>query len=626
MNMKKPVLILACVVLSAMGARSVLPLMSLRAISVVHAAEPNTAVSSGKTAAVAAETTASNFQLMFYNGLVKHGVPPSVAALMTADTEILSEDDKHVHFVQTMVGGGKRDVKITLTPTEPGKNQQAPIALDDGSFVLAESISTSGTAGGYRMSATFFIPAASLPPDDKLKQGKLGGNGPWWLGLIGIQNAWAQGGGSGLTVGIGDSFSGTGPAASSTSGPSMQTVVQDASKAISDQGINLVKAAQEVAQSMEPKLEGPKTLWQSRADMVKNAAKVFDQGYKAYKTLKDDDAMRKKLRALKDCAEHPTAPTAKDAQKNDPYYRKATTEAIENAERSLKVNTTIKIIASTGNAIASTVLGSAGSKGLSKAVSILDKVEDKLLQHVADEYIMKDAGKGVVPCEPDCGDGYSPPVAGSQDAGQGSLSCQQPAPEELTCRAGPAHTPGPPPKPPAPRAVCGPLKHAEITFKFSSATSGCSAVGCFADTNTAYYSGDAGLTTAGAYGYEGKGRGSYRETDAGQNSSKVCSLGTHSSSNFGSGTVILHTSGYDDGPMPTDDSLVEVLLGYQFNHEEHTSGCDSNTSYSVQAAPGDAEPHVSCEFHGVDLTRPGFYRAFKGGDPQSGVCTILLSR
>jgi hypothetical protein len=77
--------------------------------------------------------------------------------------------------------------------------------------------------------------------------------------------------------------------------------------------------------------------------MVKNAAQVIEQGAKVLKALKEDHAMRKRLRALRDCAENPTAPTAKDAQKNDPNYRRATTDTIKDAERNPRVNTTIRV-------------------------------------------------------------------------------------------------------------------------------------------------------------------------------------------------------------------------------------------------------------------------------------------
>jgi hypothetical protein len=620
-------LFFAVAVWSCIAANPFFSLPDWYAISALRASESMLASSAGGTSNVATATDTVDFQLEFYQGLVNQRVPPSIAALMTADTVVISEDDERIHFVQTMIGGGKRDVEVTLTQTEAGENQQVPFALDDGSFALAESINISATADGYRTGAKFYIPAASIPPDDLLKSKALGRNESWWFGLLGIHNAWAQGGGSGLTVGYSDSFSGPGPAVSSSSSPSMQSLVQDAGKAISDQGNNLAKAARDVSDALRPVQETAKTVWQNRADMVKNAAQVMEQGAKVLKALKEDDAMRKRLRALRDCAENPTAPTAKDAQKNDPNYRKATTDTIKDAERNLRVNTTIRVIASTGNAIASTLLKATGSKGLSKGTSILQKVEDSLLKHVAEEYIMKDAGKGVVPCEPDCGDdGYNPPVTSAPDASQGSLNCEQPAPKEMVCRAGPAHTSGSEPRQPAPGPVCGVLKHAEFTYKVSSATSGCSAVGCFADTNAAYYSGTADLVPDGGYGYDGKGRGSYHETDAGQNTSIVCSLGTHSSSNFGSGTVYLHTWGYDDGPMPTDDSMVEVLLGYQMNHEEQSSGCGDAQSASSQAQTGDDEAQVGCEFHGVDLTRPGFYRTFRNGDPQNGICTMQLTR
>jgi hypothetical protein len=585
-------------------------------------------------------TSAAEIQVMFYEGLIERGVPAALAALLTADTQILSEDDNHIRFVQTMIGEGKREVEIAFRAAEPGTAERVAMTLDDGSLVLAESIDVTGPADRYKTNIAVFIPAESVPPELQ-KQPDLGQDRSGWLDWIGIRHALAQAPGSGLTATFSDTFSSSAP--TSTSGSGMQSLVQAAEKAISDQTSEFVKTAQDVASAIKPKVEGPKTLLQHRLDLVKAGAKVLEHGGKVYKSLKEDDAMRQRLRALKDCAENPTEPTARDARKNDPNYRRATTEAIEDAERNLKLNTTIRIVASTGNAIASVLLGSTKSK----PVSLLGKIEDKMLQHVAEEYIMKDAGKGVVPCKPDCGPVYSPAPPTEQEASYppAEMSCEQPQPEQLACAAAPAstssgsssagYTPGPSrPATPPPAETCGVLTQAQFTYTYSLVNSGCSLLGCSTETEERFYTGSAALRPNGTAGYQGRGTGDYREVRHMEATGPVpCSWSRSSGQTVGSADLVVNayfsinnsgTGGYETSEMPEDTSVVEFITeGEGLYDEEHSSSaCDPPSSRDGNTgAVG-----FDCHFYGVDLYRPGFYQTHKDGQPQSGICTLSLLR
>jgi hypothetical protein len=194
--------------------------------------------------------------------------------------------------------------------------------------------------------------------------------------------------------------------------------------------------------------------------------------------------MRQRLRALKDCAENPTR-ADRERQRNDPNYRRATTEVIEDAERNLKLNTTIR-----SSLQPATPSPPCCCSAKSKPVSLLGKLEEKLLQHVAEEYIMKDAGKGVVPCKPDCGPVYSPAPPTEQEASYppAEMSCEQPQPEQLVCAAAPAsHTPGPSRPATPPPADLRRADHAQFTYTYTLVDSGCSSFGCSTSTVERFY-------------------------------------------------------------------------------------------------------------------------------------------
>jgi hypothetical protein len=482
--------------------------LGLQANRTLHAAEIPAAFAGEESPTDAKVTSAAEIQLMFYEGLVKRGVPAGVAALITADTEILSEDASHIHFVQTMIGEGKRDVEIAFKAAEPGTTERVAMTLDDGRVALAETIDVSGPADGYRANAAIIIPAESVPAELQ-KPPELGQERRGWLEWIGIRNALAQATGSGLAATFSDAFSSSG--STSTSGSGMQSLVRGAEQAFSGQTIDFVKTASDVASAIEPRVEGPKTQWQHRTDMVKAGAKVFEHGAKVYKTLKEDDAMRQRLRALKDCAENPTEPTARDAQRNDPNYRRATTEVIEDAERNLKLNTTIRVVASTN----SHRLRAAGFRKIKTGV-LLGKLEDKLLQHVA-KYIMKDAGK-VVPASRIADSLLA--SAAHQRMYRGRNGCEQPCDSWSARPRPPATLRVPRDLPPPPAETCGVLTRAQFTYlRWSIPAARRLAVNQYCRR---FYAGSA-ATPGRNCGIPGQGTGHYRNQPYGGDRAGPCS-------------------------------------------------------------------------------------------------------
>lgn len=602
-----------------------------------------------------ADAAGTDVQMKYYQGLVKRGVPSQVALLVTADTTVISEDAEHVHFIQKFVGGAKREVRVTLKsgPPEKVKHLQAPIGQEDGSITLAERMQVRSTAAGYEVTSQYLIPASSLPAETGKALSKQEMDSGW-LSLLGTSNVWAQAGNSGMAVSSLQTFSAP-PSPTSGTGLNMQTLTQDAGKMLDSSSLDLLKTASDVADALRK--QGPpldvveKAAADKILDGVKNAAKVVDLAGKWGKIWKEHDARMQRLRALKKCAENPTQPTAKRAQKDDPNYRKSTTDVLEVAERDLIINSGIRFVSSTTNAVASVLLSKAVGSAKAKPVSLIDKVEDGLLRHVADEYIMKDAGKGVVPC--DCDPVYSPvslppsePLASYSPA---ELTCHNPQPGELVCSASPSSsspaagggnfTPGPARtvKPP-PAATCGVLTHANFTWSNSLQTSGCSPLECASDNRTSFYQGTAALrpiATAGFSGYKGTGTGKFHEDRSSEQHVRVPGPCNWKRSNgFADGRADMAvnasfsinndvTGGIDTSGMPEDTSVVEILVeGQGLHDEQHYADCEGPKSDSTDTQT----VGFDCHFYGVDLYRPGFYQTFKDREPKSGLCTLTLSK
>ena len=86
------------------------------------------------------------------------------------------------------------------------------------------------------------------------------------------------------------------------------------------------------------------------------------------------------------------------------------------------------------------------------------------------------------------------------------------------------------------------------------------------------------------------------------------------------------TGGYDTSDMPDDTSVVEILISRSYGSVDYHADCDGDKSTSNPPEPPGDGTDFDCHFYGVDLRKPGFYKAFKDGEPEAGVCTLTLSR
>jgi len=598
--------------------------------------------------------TAADTQRLMYDELVRKGVSREVAALATIETQIVRNEPDHLQFVQTMIGGIRREVDIRLTPGPARDAKRVPMTLDDGTVALAERVATKRVDKGFSTSGTVYLPKAE--PTAALREyWRRQRTSPWWLELFGVNTANAQGGLAGMAISYGDSIVGSAGNAVGVQNLTVQGVVDVAKKVSSDPGVQDVQTVADVAQNIidaiapTPAVEGPKTLWQSRAETAGSVGKTLKYGYKAYKIYAKDAARRAKLQALEDCAKNPTNPLAKRAQREDPNYQRATTDAIADAERNLTLNTALNALAAITNTAAGEALkkSSPGGPGatMAKGVSYLGQVEGKLLDHVADEYIMKDAGKGVVPCEPDCGPVYSPappsaelasytPAEWSGSSSGDGLVCEAAAPSSTS---GQNFTPGPPPPPNPASQTCGILTSAAVTYRYEQQSGGCGTNFCQSRSEEAQLTGAVRLSvrnTRGQEGYVGSGTGQYSSSTTFDITSPLrCSSKTERGTSQGNADLVVNVmksidnnvvGGIDTSAMPADTSVVEVAFESHNLHQDNhwKNGCDPPDSFSDD----EAGAGLGCYFYGVDLYRPGFYTVYVHNDPAGGICTLMLSK
>ena len=641
----------------------------------------------------AASTTGRGTEAPGTGGPVPAEFPPVIAALLTSRTSVEQDSATSLRYVQSIDGGDRRNVSVVLTPVRSYQPppQTVPMKLDNGAAIYAQSVKLSTSSSGYTARLSYFIPATSLTLEQQASLG-LAVIRPSLLDrLLGIGVAIATGELVGVQVEMLDSLGTEGTVA--TPGAGVRTVdegymearaahdaleakglakadsVVSGSPKITPQEVESVAGSKvnlqqhfedvekmfehsqlqnerrvfEAAERLQKQLAEKRAAKELARNVAKSAADVGHVAMTAYEISQIVEKYRRRqayLDALRKCAENPTSPTAKKAQHDDPRYRQATTGAIDDAARNLAVNAAMQLVSSTGNSIAATLLGHKAGVPM----AMLSAAEAHLLDHVADDYIMKDAGKGVVPCTPGCDDDLgnpasSPPVSGASLASQGTLTCDQPAPGVLTCGPGPAYTTGPARKVSGPGPTCGPLKHADFSYSYRRTSSACNVTGCGDQSKRVSYAASAALRAVGSEGYDGQGAGSYHEFSVEQSRfPKVpapCNWSHHHSSTDGRASMAVHarntidndvTGGYDTSDMPDDTSVVEILISRSYGSVDYHADCDGDKSTSNPPEPPGDGTDFDCHFYGVDLRKPGFYKAFKDGEPEAGVCTLTLSR
>lgn len=596
-------------------------------------------VALGTAAQEPATPPAGEVQRQFYEGLVKRGVDPAIAEVMTIDTEIIALEEERLHLVQTLISGGRRELIVHReTPSDSGP--LVPLMLDDGRVIRASGLSVGGVPDGYRMELGFLAPG-----DAAAKMGQADGLLPvpftWLTATLGIADARAQFSVPEIAISVIDGFNA--PVQSSGAPPSTgpQNFADAAAEAITSPTGDLVEAASDVRDALQGSTTQTGVLGKI-AEGAKSAAGVIKHAASTFKTYQEYKAKEAMLAAAYDCAENPTEPTAIDAMRSDPNYHRATTERIRSARNELKLHYAIKMFTSTTNQVASTLLDAQGTpagKAWGKAVGVIDKTEDMMLNHVEDEYILKDATKGVVPCRNTCEPVYSPapPPEALASYPPASMSCDNPAPEQLVCSAGPpepvSSSPPPPPAPPPSAPTCGILTSAVFTYSYDYSASGCYSVACETTNNSIRFQGSAALTAAGTKGYDGRGGGNWQELYTSEtvlNLPVPCTRTSSVSRTAGAGELTVtarfsintpDVGGIDTGGMSADTSVVEIMLGGEVPYNSTYTGCEGVTSNAGLNSLG-----MDCHFYGVDLYRTGFYEVYKDGEPTAGVCTLSLSR
>jgi hypothetical protein len=557
---------------------------------------------------------------------------------MTIHTEIVALDEGQLRLVQTTLSGGRRELVVTVKAPADSK-ELVPMVLDDGRVIRASGLTLTGEPGGYRLETGFI--ATTGPAGPKFGLVPRPSTLDILTGLLGVGALEAQVTLPELAVAAIDSFSAPVQSSGSPQASGPQSFAEAAAEALTSPTSDLVEVASEVRDALQGSATQSGTLGRI-ADGAKSAAGVIKHAAGTFKTYQDYKAREAMLAEAYDCAENPTEPTAIDAMRNDPNYHRATTERIKSARNELKLHYGAKIFSSTVNQLASTLLDAQNTpagKAWSKVVGIIDKAEDAMLNHVEEEYILKDATKGVVPCRNTCEAGYhpAPPPAVLASYPPASMSCGNPAPEQLVCSAGPpapvSSSPPPPPTPPPTSLTCGLLTSAVFTYTFSESSSGCVSIECSSSSRDVHYQGSAALKPAGSKGYDGQGSGSYIELQTWETSAPSIPACTRSSSvtrTAGAGELRVtarftvaspDVGGIDTGGMSADTTVVEIMLGGEVPMDVTQESCEGTTSFSSTNSLG-----MDCHFYGIDLYRTGFYKVYKNGEPGAGECTLSLSR
>ena len=95
-----------------------------------------------QSAPVDADESERPMQDVFHEGLVAEGYPEGLAGLISSDLEVVSNNSTHQHYIQTLGGGGTRELIISLHHVNDYTSPQTgePIVLEDGThfYVIGE--------------------------------------------------------------------------------------------------------------------------------------------------------------------------------------------------------------------------------------------------------------------------------------------------------------------------------------------------------------------------------------------------------------------------------------------------------------------------------------------------------
>ena len=108
-----------------------------------------------------------SLQDVFYEDFVDQGFPEGLASLISSDFEVVSNNSTYQHYIQTLGGGGTRELIISLRHVSDYTLPQTeePIILEDGTrfYVISKNVTT--LADSYNVNMDFVIPVDSMSPE-----------------------------------------------------------------------------------------------------------------------------------------------------------------------------------------------------------------------------------------------------------------------------------------------------------------------------------------------------------------------------------------------------------------------------------------------------------------------------
>jgi hypothetical protein len=394
---------------------------------------------------------------VFYDGFVAEGYPEGLAGLISADLEVVSSNSTHQHYIQTLGGGGTRELIISLDHVTDYTIPQTeePIILEDGTRFYVIGKNATALADSYNVKMDFVIPLDSMSTELKQELGIETTQPVFFEQILGIPYASAttvpsnpNPVGPAVVGSVSDVYDGSGTQAGvridqapvepinragHTTSRQLVEYAEEVGQLTDDIGrINDERRVQEAAQRIQNEISERQLAREAARIEAENAAASAAQslraqriaaglgaahvaltGYEVRNIVVQNQELMQKLQELLDCAENPTNPLAIKAKQEDPNYNRATVDRIKLAMIELQGVSSVRIVSTTLNA------GIGGSGGLAGMVTmgVVSHASDSMLRNTILNDIIGNIADGVVPCER-CGDNLPP--EDSQDSGSQS--------------------------------------------------------------------------------------------------------------------------------------------------------------------------------------------------------------
>ena len=273
-----------------------------------------------------------------------------------AKTELVSQSDTSVHFIQTFSDDFKADTTITISPDQHYTPTQDDLARAERMHAQIYNVKFSATSDGdnkERITLQYFVPYSNVPSDLKQRiHAQAAASGAHFFDLI--PSAWAQEGGGG-NMGM--------------------NVATDTATEVAKEYLK--------QQAEEGKLSKQFPVPLSRLGDI----------LKAFKLEQDQRAWMEELDELEDCAKHPTNPLTQQAFNQDPSYGDQVANGVTQGRADVTAMTGMRFVN-----LATAVATDLAEGPVGAATTPISSYNDETLKDLAENRV-SESKKGVTPCD-----------------------------------------------------------------------------------------------------------------------------------------------------------------------------------------------------------------------------------